>query len=111
MFHPQVSVVSSGVGSTAGACLGLAESRAAPPRITQWMTTYMQETGTDARLVCRAQGPGTLEVFWMGPNDEVSSGLGIGCENPVFEYDEYDHYLAVLGFCYILEVISYFRLC
>ena len=39
--------------------------------------------GTDARLVCRAHGPGTLEVFWMGPNDEVRSfGLGIGCEDP-----------------------------
>ena len=69
----QVSVVSSGVGS-AGTCLGreLAESRASPPQITSWMATYMQPIGTDARLVCRAHGPGTLEVFWMGPNDEES---------------------------------------
>ena len=31
----------------------------------------MQEMGTDARLICRAHGPGTLEVIWMGPDDEV----------------------------------------
>ena len=56
-----------------GLCLGneLAESRVAPPQITQWMGTYMQEMGTDARLICRAQGPGSLEVVWMGPDDEV----------------------------------------
>ena len=85
----QVSVVSSGVGSAGGSCLDreLAESRAAPPRITQWMATYMQEVGTDARLVCRAQGPGTLEVIWMGPNDEASAGgggIGLGCQLPQY---------------------------
>ena len=64
-----------------GLCLGneLAESRVAPPQITQWMGTYMQEMGTDARLICRAQGPGSLEVVWMGPDDEVIEGFIEGC--------------------------------
>ena len=78
----RVSVVGGGGGGSegsAGACMGreLAESRAAPPQITQWMGTYMQEMGTDARLICRARGPGSLEVIWMGPNDEVIIGRPI----------------------------------
>merc|ERR1719458_1460611 len=66
----EVSVVGD---EASGMCMGreLAGSLAAPPQITQWMGTYMQVMGTDARLICRARGPGSLEVIWMGPNDEV----------------------------------------
>ena len=40
-----------------------------PPVITQWMGTYMQAMGSDAHLICRADGEHT--TGWIAPDMEV----------------------------------------
>eukprot|EP00095_Tigriopus_kingsejongensis_P011680 maker-scaffold59_size442576-snap-gene-3.31 protein:Tk11680 transcript:maker-scaffold59_size442576-snap-gene-3.31-mRNA-1 annotation:"neural ectodermal development factor imp-l2" len=39
-----------------------------PPQIFQWMNTFLQTMGMDARLICRAEGH--HETTWYGPMDE-----------------------------------------
>ncbi len=64
--------VSSSLGGNGDACLSrrLASSRVSPPAIHQWMGTYLQVMGTDAHLICRADG-NAAEIVWMDPNDDV----------------------------------------
>jgi hypothetical protein len=38
------------------------------PLIHQWSEMYMQTTGDDALLICRAAGP--HETYWIGPNGQ-----------------------------------------
>jgi hypothetical protein len=38
------------------------------PLIHQWSEMYMQTTGDDALLVCRAAGP--HDIYWIGPNGQ-----------------------------------------
>ncbi len=40
-----------------------------PPSIYQWMGTYLQLIGTDAHLVCRAEGQHRTQ--WRGPLGQV----------------------------------------
>ncbi len=40
-----------------------------PPVIFQWMGTFLQLIGTDAHLICRAEGHHS--TVWKGPQDHV----------------------------------------
>eukprot|EP00094_Tigriopus_californicus_P008864 TCALIF_08545-PA protein Name:"Similar to ImpL2 Neural/ectodermal development factor IMP-L2 (Drosophila melanogaster)" AED:0.95 eAED:0.95 QI:0/0/0/0.16/1/1/6/0/315 len=43
--------------------------KSTPPRIFQWMNTYLQTMGNDARLLCRAEGQ--HQTMWYDPMGEV----------------------------------------
>ena len=46
------------------------ESR--PPKIFQWMGTYLQNIGSDAHIICRAEGH--HNTVWIGPDGEIIQG-------------------------------------
>ena len=46
----------------------LLDYESTPPKIYQWIGTYLQPIGQDARLICRAEGQ--RSIYWIGPTDQ-----------------------------------------
>ena len=66
-------IVLSGFGASAGCTSKALGGSHSPPKIEQWIGTYMQTMGSPGLLLCSTQGK--HKTVWVGPNEkQIVSG-------------------------------------